>query len=53
MHKIQIFDWVFVHVNFMIFSFKIFKMHLPYQVTSITFDEGFDLYLGGFVRVSI
>jgi hypothetical protein len=37
----------------MIFSFKTFKMHLPYQLTSITFDEGFDLGLERFIGANI
>jgi len=41
--------WVFILMDFMGFSFRIFKMNSPYQLISIFFNMGFDLVLKGFI----
>jgi len=45
----QIFNWLSIHLDIRGFSFRIFKFHLPHQMTSIFFDIGFDLGLGRFI----
>ncbi len=41
--------WTFILMDFMSFSFRIFKMISPYQLTTIFFNMGFDLVLKGFI----
>ncbi len=46
---IEIFKWVFILMDFLGFSFRIFKMILPYHLTTTFFNMGFDLVLKAFI----
>jgi len=46
---IEIFKWAFILMDFMGFSFRIFKMISPYQLITTFFNMGFDLILKGFI----
>ncbi len=44
--------WAFILMDFMNFSFRIFKMISPYQLITTFFNMGFDLVLRGFINDS-
>ncbi len=46
---IEISKWDFILMDFISFSFRIFEMISPYQLTTTFFNMSFDLVLKGFI----
>jgi hypothetical protein len=47
---IEISKWIFILMDFIGFSFKIFEVFSPYQLTMTFFNMGFHLVLKGFIN---